>query len=63
MDRILILQHIACEGPGTIQPFFESRGYEFDFCALFQENSIPDCPQPYAAVISLGGPMNVLLKD
>jgi GMP synthase-like glutamine amidotransferase len=57
--RALVLQHIAVEGPGTLVPFLEQRGWELETVALYAGAQLPEHARAYQAVIVMGGPMGV----
>jgi GMP synthase-like glutamine amidotransferase len=60
MDRkIVIIQHSVNEGPGTIDRFFVSHGWSVEVIDLSQGGHLPESFDSVAAVVSLGGPMNV----
>jgi GMP synthase-like glutamine amidotransferase len=56
--KILILQHIACESPGTYMEVMNDRGVETTVVQLDEGGSIPDW-RAFGAVVCMGGPMNV----
>lgn len=58
--RVLVLQHAAAEGPGTLGPFLESRGVDLATCRIFDGEPVPGEPADAAAVLSLGGPQSVV---
>ncbi len=60
---ILILKHIAIEGAGTIETFFESQGYDFSVLELYKGEKLPSDLSNLDAVIVMGGPMNVYEED
>lgn len=57
--KLLIVQHADTEGPGFITDYFGSYGWSWDISNLSQGDRLPKDVDDYAAVISLGGPMNV----
>jgi GMP synthase (glutamine-hydrolysing) len=60
MDRrILIVKHVTQEGAGVIEEFFRSDGWELAIVELGNGEKLPESPDEFAAMIVLGGPMNV----
>ncbi len=59
VKKVLILQHIACEGPGSLGFFLESKGVSFEYRQLANGDTVPVSLKDYSALICLGGPMNV----
>lgn len=57
--EILILQHVASEGPGLIGKIAQSMGFSLKVIRLFKGESIPAAPRTYSALIIMGGPMGV----
>jgi GMP synthase-like glutamine amidotransferase len=55
----LVLQHVAVEGPGTLAPYLEARGWQLDTVALYAGARLPEEARGYQAVIVMGGPMGV----
>jgi GMP synthase-like glutamine amidotransferase len=64
MERnILIIKHIDIEGPGTLEYFLRSQNFfKLEIVELYREKTLPPI-ETCAAVISLGGPMNVYETD
>ena len=56
---ILVIKHIASEGPGTIEDFFSAKGYALKTIDLYRGQKLPQNLTGIEAVISMGGPMNV----
>lgn len=63
MKPVLVLQNITLEDPGTMESFLRKRNIPLEIFDLYQGQSIPDDPERFGAVISLGGPMNVDEED
>jgi len=61
--RILIIKHIENEGPGFIEDIFEDNGWKLDTIELEKGEKLPSCLDDVAAIITLGGPMNVYEED
>ena len=60
---ILIIKHIGIEGPGTIEDYLRTRGYQLQTVSLHDGDPLPDDWAGMEAVVSLGGPMNVYEED
>ncbi len=56
---VLIVKHVEQEGPGMLGKFFEDAGWQLVTVELGRGESLPDRPDSFAAVVVLGGPMNV----
>ena len=64
MDRkIIIIQHSGDEGPGTIEEFFSAQGWPVQIIDASLNGPFPGVLDEIAAVVSLGGPMNVYEED
>jgi len=61
--EIVFLKHIDLEGPGTLELFFRKSGFKIDILDLEAGDKIPKDVHRLAAVVSLGGPMNVYEED
>ncbi len=61
--QVLVMKHAEEEGPGTLRPFLESCGVEVATLDLFAGVELPEGPKGAAAVVSMGGPMNVYEDD
>jgi len=56
--RVLIIQHVACEGPGLLEDVLLRKGWEIDLrCMELPGTSLPADLNDYQAFIILGGPM------
>lgn len=60
---ILYIKHVDIEGPETIAPFFESKGFSSKIIELYNGQPFPTEFDDIEAVICLGGPMNVNEED
>ena len=60
---ILIIKHIACEGPGTMEEFFRLREFRLKTVDLSQGDSLPGDLSGIEAIVSMGGPMNVYEEE
>ncbi len=58
MAKVLVLKHVASEGPGLLKDGFEKAGAEVLEVNLYEGESIPEAGE-YQVVVSMGGPMNV----
>lgn len=56
---VLIIKHIAIEGPGTIAEFFDQQKIDYRIVELSQGERLPGNLKNIDGVIVLGGPMNV----
>lgn len=61
--KVIIIKHIDIEGPGTIADFLNDMGIPYEVIDVFDGKSLPDSLSNTAAVIILGGPMNVYEED
>ncbi len=60
MSNCLVIQHVACEGLGTIGPELKRYGFGADFIRIFKNDTVPRAfPRGCSALIILGGPMGV----
>lgn len=57
--NVIVTIHVASEGPGSLGTFLEAQGYTLETVKLYAGEPLPDDPTGCAAVISMGGPMNV----
>ena len=60
---ILILKHIDIEGPGTLGEYFQERAYKPKHIDLGRGEALVSELSNVAAVIVMGGPMNVYEED
>jgi len=61
--KILFLKHIAIEGPGSMELFFKKVGFVTETLDLSAGDEAPKSARSFAAVVSLGGPMNVYEEE
>lgn len=61
--KILVIKHVSNEGPGLIQTHFESQGWPVELIDLSNGDTLPGKLNAIAAVIMLGGPMNVYEEE
>ena len=59
MTRVLIVQHVEEEGPGTLEDFLRNTRTEVQTIRLFTGDPLPDDIKDFDALVSMGGPMNV----
>jgi GMP synthase (glutamine-hydrolysing) len=59
MVKVLVLQHMGCEGLGGLEGFFDKQGIDHVHVALHAGEKIPSDWDRYNGIIILGGPMNV----
>jgi GMP synthase-like glutamine amidotransferase len=57
--KILIIKHVSNEGPGFIGTYFENQGWPLEFVDFSNGDVLPNTLEGIAAVVMLGGPMNV----
>lgn len=58
-EEVLVLRHIAIEGPGLFGPLLEAAGLPHRIVDLEAGERVPDSPAGIRAVVCLGGPMGV----
>jgi GMP synthase-like glutamine amidotransferase len=58
MPRALIIQHIACEGPGRLGHLLNQRGFELDTCHAYAGDVVPTT-LAHDLLVVMGGPMGV----
>lgn len=56
---LLFIKHIDVEGPGTVETYFQRRGFSLKTIDLSRGDSLPPDFSDIEAVVVLGGPMNV----
>ncbi len=59
MDPVLVIKHVESEGPGLLGEFLQARGLALSVVELEKGEGLPDRPEGFSAVISMGGPMGV----
>ncbi len=59
MKPVLALRHVAHEGIGTIEDALQREGLPFEIVDLFRKAPQEFHPEQFAALIVMGGPMNV----
>lgn len=58
MKSILVIQHVALEGPGLLSEALQEGGWRLDFRVMeLPEEKLPGSLQGYNALLVLGGPM------
>ena len=57
-DRVLVLQHIACEPPGAFRDVLQARGAEVVTVELDEGMPLPDW-RGVDRIVAMGGPMSV----
>ena len=58
--KVLIVQHVECEGPGYLEDFLCEKGIEYEIARMHEGEQLPD---DFDALIVLGGPMNVYEEE
>jgi len=61
--KILIVKHVCNEGPGLVKTYFESQGWPLEQVDLSNGDGLPSNLDDIAAVVMLGGPMNVYEEE
>ena len=61
--KILVLMHVPSEGPGTLGDYLLSRGAQLETRRLHAGDALPADANAFAAVVTMGGPMNVYEED
>jgi GMP synthase (glutamine-hydrolysing) len=56
IERLLVIQHVACEPPGAYEDELLSRGIAFERVQIDETESLPDW-QAFDAILAMGGPM------
>lgn len=56
--RVLVVQHVAVEGPGRLRPALEARGVTLDLVQVHRGEAVPAALEADGLVV-LGGPMGV----
>ncbi|MBB5206604.1 type 1 glutamine amidotransferase [Chiayiivirga flava] len=59
MSRILVLQHVAAEPLGTLDPLIRARGHRIRYVNFQRDPDAQPSLDRYRGLIVLGGPMNV----
>ncbi len=57
--KILIVQHVSFEGPGSIAQWAKKKGHDTSYLNPDKEDPFPENIEKYDLLIILGGPMNV----
>jgi GMP synthase (glutamine-hydrolysing) len=57
--NIIVIKHVENEGPGLIETFFQADGWDLKTVELARGERLPRTIEDAAAVVMLGGPMNV----
>ena len=61
--RFLVLQHHPVEHPGMLRDFWRDAGIAWDAVELDAGEPLPADADRYAAIVSMGGPMDVWEED
>jgi GMP synthase-like glutamine amidotransferase len=61
--KILIIKHVGNEGPGLVRTYFESQGWPLEIVDFSNGDGLPSNLDDIAAVVMLGGPMNVYEEE
>lgn len=60
---MLVLQHVAREGPGLVSEALREGGLRERIVRIDKGDPVPDRPDAFAAVVVMGGPMGVYQAD
>ena len=60
--RFLVLQHIACEPPGSYEDELRARGYTLERIEIDEGERLPDW-RKFTGLIVMGGPMGAYEED
>ena len=58
--KVLIVQHVECEGPGYLEDFLCEKGIGYEIARMYEGEQLPD---DFDALVVLGGPMNVYEEE
>ena len=61
--KIISLQHIAIEDPGTFKDFLLADGHELTTIQLDERENIPSNLDEFDAMLCMGGPMDTFMED
>ena len=61
--KIISLQHIAIEDPGTFKDFLLADGHELTTIQLDEGEDIPSNLDEFDAMLCMGGPMDTFMED
>ena len=61
--KIISLQHIAIEDPGTFKDFLLADGHELTTIQLDEGENIPSNLDEFDAMLCMGGPMDTFMED
>lgn len=59
MKPLLIISHVAHEGPGYLQTVLQHRGIPFHSVSIDHGDPLPEHMADYSGLVSMGGPMSV----
>lgn len=60
--RVLVLQHVDVEHPGTLRDFFREDGVRWDVAHVDRGEAIPELA-PYDCMLVMGGPQDIWEED
>jgi GMP synthase (glutamine-hydrolysing) len=63
MADVLVLQHVECEGLGSIQSALERAGLHSEHVPIFRGATIPSDLSQHRALVVMGGPMSVYEQE
>ncbi|MFY9269587.1 MAG: gamma-glutamyl-gamma-aminobutyrate hydrolase family protein [Candidatus Manganitrophaceae bacterium] len=59
MAKVIVLQHVQCETPGSISDALASRGITAQYIRLFLGEEVPKGLEGASGLVVMGGPMGV----
>jgi GMP synthase (glutamine-hydrolysing) len=62
-QRVIVLQHVACETLGSIESALSNVGLQFDYVRTFEGAKVPTALQDACGLIVMGGPMSAYEAD
>lgn len=63
MKEVLVLKHVETEDAGTIRDYLQDKKIRFRSINLYSGDKLPVTTEEIAAVVIMGGPMNVYEED
>src|SRR5262249_18536504 len=59
MTKVLVVQHVPAETPGSIGEALAARGVDVEVCAIFSGDRVPRTTAGFSGIVVMGGPMGV----
>ena len=63
LKKVLILQHVASEGAGTIRAYMETHNVPFHVIKFYENEALPKNLSEVRSMVVMGGPMNVYEEE